>query len=263
MDQIVGTKRSAEEDPQMVINRSQTEILPEQQKQALESEIAALKQLAVTSAREQDRLMAAARAQALKDEKDRVEKTKLPVVDEEEIKKLAEKFNLSFQQVNIAFAGQTGAGKGTFINKFMNKTPKDPGAAQVGVTETTGAIKGYDIPGIPHIKVWDYPGAGTIMNPIFAEDGNHYHIRYGVAMQDLIVCMYHSRPDAGALYLARICSTAKQPVILVRTKADNDIAALMRDEGCTREEAIAKMRQVVQKDLSSALGGLFTRIPHF
>lgn len=63
--------------------------------------------------------------------------------------------------VHIAVTGASGAGKSSFINSIRGLTPEDPGAAEVGVNETTLKCNRYEHPRNKSFVVSDLPGVGT------------------------------------------------------------------------------------------------------
>jgi predicted GTPase len=49
-------------------------------------------------------------------------------------------------------------GKSTFINCLRGLEAEDPGAANVGVVETTNEPTPYEHPDCSNLRIWDLPG---------------------------------------------------------------------------------------------------------
>ncbi|XP_072914591.1 interferon-inducible GTPase 5-like isoform X3 [Hemitrygon akajei] len=68
-------------------------------------------------------------------------------------------------ELNIAVTGETGAGKSTFINAMRGLWSTDPGAAKVGLIETTKEPAGFSHPNFSNVRYWDLPGIGSTEFP--------------------------------------------------------------------------------------------------
>ncbi|TRY84524.1 hypothetical protein DNTS_001285 [Danionella cerebrum] len=64
-------------------------------------------------------------------------------------------------KIDVAITGESGAGKSSLINVFLEMKPDDAGAAATGSVETTMEPTVYQNPNLPHIRLWDLPGMGT------------------------------------------------------------------------------------------------------
>ena len=66
---------------------------------------------------------------------------------------------------NFIFCGPSKVGKSTLINAIRGVKPNDTGAAQVGISEVTQDVRCYEYLGLPRVKLYDAPGAGTQLPP--------------------------------------------------------------------------------------------------
>jgi len=111
----------------------------------------------------------------------------------------------SAERLHTAICGPSGSGKSSLINALRGLKPGDPGAAGVGVIETTFEVTRYPDPRteMPYPRfIWfDVPGAGTFDIPTW-----QYFNQQGLFIFDFIVLVYdmvrfylgtsaHSRPD--------------------------------------------------------------------
>lgn len=77
---------------------------------------------------------------------------------------------LPINNLNYGIAGDSGVGKSSLINNFRNKKPNTPGAAKVGINQTTVEPTPYSLDIIKLTKadapiLWDLPGCGTTEHP--------------------------------------------------------------------------------------------------
>jgi len=66
---------------------------------------------------------------------------------------------------NFIFCGPTKVGKSTLINAIRGVKPNDAGAAGVGISEVTQDVRCYQYLGLPRVKLYDAPSAGTRSHP--------------------------------------------------------------------------------------------------
>lgn len=149
------------------------------------------------------------------------------------------------QPINVAVAGRSGSGKSSFINAMLGLSPGDPGAAAVGVCETTMRPTCYHFPHMPNFKLWDIPGADT---QEFASET--YTKAMGLTHFDMVVIIvltpYTGTERTIALELER-CGI---PHFIVRTKVDIDIDNNSHDHDMSEHETLAAIREdMLQHDI--------------
>ena len=89
---------------------------------------------------------------------------------------------------NIAVVGESGVGKSALLNAVRGLWPEDPGAAAVGVDETTAVVQGYVDPHHPQVKWFDVPGANT---PNIS--GWLYFMNQSLYIFDVLVILFSDR----------------------------------------------------------------------
>ena len=77
--------------------------------------------------------------------------------------------------MNWAVCGSSGVGKSSLINKIRGLRANSPGAAPVGVVETTVKPTPYSFPDQPNLKLWDLPGGATVKFP-----ADKYVVEFGL-----------------------------------------------------------------------------------
>ena len=159
------------------------------------------------------------------------------------------------EHFNVAVCGPAGVGKSTFVNAVCGLRPGDAGAAAVGITEATQDVRPYDLPGLPHVKLWDAPGFGTERHPTHS----YVHDKCLVAF-DALVVLYDNRLLAGVVDIVKAMNDAGVPVVLVRTKADAAVADLVTDRGLSHDAAVVAMRHEVEADVRGNLGDLTSSV---
>jgi len=107
----------------------------------------------------------------------------------EETEAVFKRHKYRIDRLHFAVCGAAGSGKSSLINAFRGLKAQNPGAAAVGVVETTTEIARYPDtrPGMPYeLFVWyDIPGAGTVDVPSI-----QYFKEQGLFIFDFIVLVY-------------------------------------------------------------------------
>ncbi len=137
--------------------------------------------------------------------------------------------------VNMAVTGDSGVGKSTLINTLRGLKANDPGAAAVGVTETTLSAKSYPHPDNDNLKVWDLPGMGT---PNFPKDSYLQAINY--ERYDYFLILSATRFSENDLYLAKELDAKQKRFIFVRSKMDADLHNEKEDHPELSEEDVKR-----------------------
>jgi len=170
----------------------------------------------------------------------------------EEVQQSRERHGYGAHALNIAVVGESGVGKSALLNAVRGLWPEDPGAAAVGVDETTAVVQGYVDPHHPQVKWFDVPGANT---PNVS--GWLYFMNQNLYIFDVLVILFSDRftQTVGTLLSnAHRCSIR---TLLVRTKADQLIHNLRRDRRgrLTDAEAkrifVARTRDMVYRNLNT------------
>ena len=139
---------------------------------------------------------------------------------------------------NVAICGSSGAGKSTLINTLRGIKPTDPGAAAVGVVETTlGTPKCYEY---KQYMLWDLPGANTVKIP-----KDQYIVQYGLKDMDAVIIVAAGRSVEVELEIMQWLNAFNVPWIYVRSKLDTDIRNNKEDFGFTPQQTI----EAIQKDM--------------
>ena len=119
--------------------------------------------------------------------------------------------------------GQTGVSKSAFVNALMGVSPNEPGAAACGIRETTKVAAEYTarLGGIVDVLIMDTPGVGTARYP--AEKLDEFWCVHNLDRFDLIIVMYAQRFMGDSVELTKMCLIHDKQVIIVRSKADEDV----------------------------------------
>ncbi len=137
--------------------------------------------------------------------------------------------------VNMAVTVDCGVGKSTLINILRGLKANDPGAAAVGVTETTLSAKSYPHPDNDNLKVWDLPGMGT---PNFPKDSYLQDINY--ERYDYFLIVSATRFSENDLYLAKELDAKQKRFIFIRSKMDADLQNEKEDHPELSEDDVKK-----------------------
>ena len=151
---------------------------------------------------------------------------------------------------NFAVCGQTGSGKSTLINAIRGLPDGHPDAAPVDEIECTAAIKSYPMPDMPHVLLWDMPGAGTAAHP--AETYFHDKTLYAF---DFLIVVTAERFTEAELDIGKKASKWGVPIVFVRQKFDISFASLRRrSREPTDDELKAQLRQTITSNIQEQLG---------
>ncbi|XP_062915873.1 uncharacterized protein LOC134352545 [Mobula hypostoma] len=127
-------------------------------------------------------------------------------------------------ELNIAVTGESGTGKSTFINAMRGLRSTDPGAAEVGIRETTMEPTGYRHPNLPNVCYWDLPGIGSIQVP-----ASRYAWKMKFERYDFFIIISAGRFKENDAKLAKEIKRLRKNFYFVRSKIDVEFY-LMRME---------------------------------
>lgn len=131
--------------------------------------------------------------------------------------------------LNIAVTGESGTGKSSFVNTFLELSKKK--AARVGVVETTMKLKAYSHPKYKNVKYWDLPGIGT---PNFKAVEYLHKVNFKIF--DFFIIIASERFRECNLQLARAIQTMKKKFYFVRSKIGLDVYNCKRQRGMSFNE---------------------------
>jgi hypothetical protein len=139
--------------------------------------------------------------QQIEESEEKLSKGIRPVVwpTKEEVAAAKAKVQYDPERLHFAVCGPSGSGKSSLINSFRGLKRGDPGAADVGIVETTLEVTRYADPRteLPYPRfIWcDVPGAGTFKIPAW-----QYFNQQGLFIFDFIVLVYDIVCDHHAFY---------------------------------------------------------------
>ena len=137
---------------------------------------------------------------------------------------------------NFIFCGPTKVGKSTLINAIRGVKPNDAGAAGVGISEVTQDVRCYEYLGLPRVKLYDAPGAGTRSHPAAT-----YFMDKKLYAFDCIFLMYDGSFLDSCRQILEHAHTWGKPVAFLRTKADRLLDDVMYNTGVD-DEQVAKQQ---------------------
>jgi len=147
--------------------------------------------------------------------------------------------------LKVAVIGATGSGKSSFINKIRGiKSHRDPLAAEVGVTETTKAVKDYPHPNNKNLVFYDLPGCGTKAFPL-----EKYMEKVDFKRFDFFIIMCYKRFTETDLKIAKEINKEKKCFYFVRSHIDADVDSNYKDKDKPEEETLHDIRTDCQKHL--------------
>lgn len=181
----------------------------------------------------------------------------------EELQQIRRQLQIHRQNLNFAITGLAGSGKSSLINALRGIRNNAPGAARVGIVETTTRIQWYpdSNPRRTRVVWYDIPGAGTQNNR-----SARYFIEQGLPVFDFIIITVNDRITETDIDILQKCASLPEPIptFVVRSKADQHVHNLMNEESLSHEEAHAKVimdtRRSFQENLQQAGLDRSTRI---
>ncbi|XP_072913780.1 interferon-inducible GTPase 5-like [Hemitrygon akajei] len=150
-------------------------------------------------------------------------------------------------ELNIAVTGETGAGKSTFINAMRGLRNNDPGAAEVGTTETTMEPTKYSHPTLPNVSYWDLPGIGSTR---FVAAKYLTEIQF--QRYDFFIIISACRFKDNDVKLAREIKRLGKRFYFVRSKIDMDLHNTREEKVINEEEELKKIRNHCVRKLAEA-----------
>ncbi|XP_072913679.1 interferon-inducible GTPase 5-like [Hemitrygon akajei] len=156
--------------------------------------------------------------------------------------------DLDKTELNIAVTGESGTGKSTFINAMRGLQSDDPGAAEVGTTETTMEPAGYSHPTLPNVRYWDLPGMGTKQFP-----AAKYLTEMKFERFDFFIIISGCRFRENDVKLAKEITRLGKKFYFVRSKIDADLYSMRKQKKVVNEEEeLEKIRSDTVRRLAEA-----------
>lgn len=130
-------------------------------------------------------------------------------------------------KIRIAVAGESGAGKSTFINSIRGLRKGDPEYATAGNKETTTTPTRYRLANRPNLEIWDLPGFGSRR---FSDRKQYLHL-VDFSRFDFILLLSSHRFTHNDAWFAKeiVLMHPAQRLYFVRTQVDLDIIRLKNE----------------------------------
>ncbi|XP_072914687.1 interferon-inducible GTPase 5-like isoform X2 [Hemitrygon akajei] len=124
----------------------------------------------------------------------------------------------------------------------------DPGAAEVGTTETTMEPAGYSHPTLPNVRYWDLPGIGTTPFP-----AAKYLKEMKFERFDFFIIISATRFSENDVKLAKEIKRQGKQFYFVRSKIDADLYSMRKQKKViNEEEELEKIRSDCLRRLAEA-----------
>lgn len=147
--------------------------------------------------------------------------------------------------LNIAVAGETGAGKSAFINAFRGlDDDDDDNSAPTGITETTKQATMYTHPSKSNVRLWDLPGTGM---PNFKANNFLKEVKFET--YDLFIIISSERFKENDVFLAKEIEKKQKRFYFVRTKIDNDIRSVAKTRNFDEQKVLCTIREDCRRNV--------------
>ncbi|XP_052786128.1 T-cell-specific guanine nucleotide triphosphate-binding protein 2-like [Mya arenaria] len=152
--------------------------------------------------------------------------------------------------MGFAVTGNSGVGKSSFINAFLGLKPNAPGAAAVGLTETTINVKAFPHPENKHFVLYDLPGVGTQLFP-----RESYLQKVAFNQYDFFLLLSATRFTENDACLGQQVKEQQKKFFFVRTKIDFDMENEKEESGedFNLKRCLLKIREDAQRNLQAKL----------
>ncbi|XP_060113911.1 interferon-inducible GTPase 5-like [Heteronotia binoei] len=140
-------------------------------------------------------------------------------------------------KLDIAFTGESGAGKSSLVNAFRNISDYEEGAAKIGVEQITMFPERYPHPKFPELTLWDLPGIGTReFKP------KEYLEKVNFSRYDFFIIVASERFTVNDAMLAMEIQKMNKRFYFVRTKVDQAINSERRKPNFNKARMLERIR---------------------
>uniref|UniRef100_A0A8D2J5J6 IRG-type G domain-containing protein n=1 Tax=Varanus komodoensis TaxID=61221 RepID=A0A8D2J5J6_VARKO len=146
-------------------------------------------------------------------------------------------YSLESAGLVVGIAGESGAGKSTFINSFRELREEDEGAAPTGRADTSRGPTPYPHPKYDNVILWDLP---SIDSPEFQR--KDYLEQISASRYDFVVVMACQHFTSLHARLALHIKNASKAFYFVRSKVDADLEARRSSNPLGFIDAVALQR---------------------